>query len=73
MLGKKRIYSQHIQVNAIDQDKVEDEKPYLRVLNDDDHSIDTDTWSLSIHLNRAIHPFSTKAVSPKARQKEREH
>jgi hypothetical protein len=43
MLGKKRIYSQHIQVNAIDQDKVEDEKPYLRVLNDDDHSIDTDT------------------------------
>jgi hypothetical protein len=42
MLGKKRIYSQHIRVNAIDQENVENEKPYLCVLDDDDY-IEKDT------------------------------
>jgi K+-sensing histidine kinase KdpD len=43
MLGKKRIYHQHIQVKTFDLDQVEDEKPDLIVLNDDDYSTDRDT------------------------------
>jgi hypothetical protein len=43
MLGKKRIYSQHIQVKTTDIDKVGNEKSDLRIMNNDDFTTDRDT------------------------------